>query len=238
MHRWCGPLRGRANPRRRRAGKCERSQYSRTCSRRRPSRSKRPSGNGSRSSPAEAAKPRGAPSRIRWTRQATQKEQVMSFEEMAESAKSAGPAGRIQVRRKPRARRHERRRAMVRRQGRVRYSRTSTNPSKAVGRLDDDENGVVLLILSDLGQRELLTVNEFGLYSLIFRAGSRGQALKWVTSTVLPRFPRPEGTRTRRLIGLLDDEVDYERWLLGARFWTPRSSPSKCSVSASISSSR
>jgi len=41
------------------------------------------------------------------------------------------------------------------------------NPSQAVGRLDDDESGIAT-IDTTAGPRELLTVNESGVYSLAF----------------------------------------------------------------------
>ena len=78
---------------------------------------------------------------VSMTRQASEKEHVMSFEEMAENAKSPGLADRIQVRRKPGSRRHEGRRAMVRGQGSVRDPRSLESPSMAVVRLDEDEKG-------------------------------------------------------------------------------------------------
>ena len=61
------------------------------------------------------------------------------------------------------------------------------DPSKAVDRLDEDETGTTS-IRTTVGQRELLTVNEFGLYSLIFtsRKPEAKRFRKWVTSEVLP----------------------------------------------------
>lgn len=62
-----------------------------------------------------------------------------------------------------------------------------SNTSDAVSRLDDDEKLVSVLPIA--GQnRELLTVNESGLYSLIFtsRKPSAKAFKKWVTSEVLP----------------------------------------------------
>ena len=60
-------------------------------------------------------------------------------------------------------------------------------------------------------------MNESGLYSLIFtsRKPEAKRFRKWVTSTSCPRFARPAATRDHGgYIGLKDDEVDYERWLL------------------------
>lgn len=61
------------------------------------------------------------------------------------------------------------------------------NPSQAVGRLDEDERGITT-IYTTAGARELLTVNESGLYSLIFtsRKPDAKRFRKWVTGQVLP----------------------------------------------------
>jgi prophage antirepressor-like protein len=62
-----------------------------------------------------------------------------------------------------------------------------SNPSMAVGRLDDDEGGISS-IDTPSGTQEMLTVNESGLYSLIFksRKPEARRFKKWVTSVVLP----------------------------------------------------
>ena len=62
------------------------------------------------------------------------------------------------------------------------------DPSKAVDRLDDDETGTTSIRTTPGGPRELLTVNELGLYSLIFtsRKPEAKRFRKWVTSEVLP----------------------------------------------------
>ena len=61
------------------------------------------------------------------------------------------------------------------------------DPSMAVSRLDDDERGTTS-VGTTAGPRELLTVNELGLYSLIFtsRKPEAKRFRKWVTSEVLP----------------------------------------------------
>ena len=63
----------------------------------------------------------------------------------------------------------------------------------------------------------MLTVNEFGLYSLIFtsRKPEAKRFRKWVTGTVLPEIRKTGSYQgPGGYIGLKDDEVDYERWLL------------------------
>ena len=59
--------------------------------------------------------------------------------------------------------------------------------SKAVSRLDDDERGTTT-VRTPGGPQEVLTVNESGLYSLIFtsRKPEAKRFRKWVTSEVLP----------------------------------------------------
>ncbi len=68
------------------------------------------------------------------------------------------------------------------------------NTSKAVSRLDNDEKLVSLLVIS--GQnREMLCINESGLYTLILRS-NKPQAKtfrKWVTSEVLPTIRKTGG---------------------------------------------
>ena len=62
-----------------------------------------------------------------------------------------------------------------------------TDASKAVSRLDDDEKLIRTMFVS--GQnREILTINESGLYSLIMtsRKAEAKKFKKWVTSEVLP----------------------------------------------------
>ena len=61
------------------------------------------------------------------------------------------------------------------------------DPSKAVDRPEEDETGTTT-IRTTAGPREMLTVNESGLYSLIFtsRKAEAKRFRKWVTSEVLP----------------------------------------------------
>jgi hypothetical protein len=61
------------------------------------------------------------------------------------------------------------------------------DPSKAVSRIDDDERGTTT-VRTPGGPQEVLTVNESGLYSLIFtsRKAEAKRFRKWVTSEVLP----------------------------------------------------
>jgi prophage antirepressor-like protein len=61
------------------------------------------------------------------------------------------------------------------------------NISDALSRLDDDEKGIALIDTLG-GVQEMLTVNESGLYSLIFssRKAEARPFRKWVTSEVLP----------------------------------------------------
>ena len=91
------------------------------------------------------------------------------------------------------------------------------DPSKAVDRLDEDETGTTT-IRTTVGPRELLTVNESGVYSLIFtsRKPEAKRFRKWVTSEVLPEIRKTGGYRRREteFIGLSGERVEYERWLL------------------------
>ncbi len=61
------------------------------------------------------------------------------------------------------------------------------NNRKATSRLDDDEKGVTISNTPG-GNQEMTTVNESGLYTLIFRSrkASAKRFRKWVTSEVLP----------------------------------------------------
>jgi prophage antirepressor-like protein len=67
------------------------------------------------------------------------------------------------------------------------------DPSKAVGRLEEDETGTTT-IRTTAGPRELLTVNESGLYSLIFTASPKPSASERVTNEVRPPSGRPGDT--------------------------------------------
>ena len=90
------------------------------------------------------------------------------------------------------------------------------DPSKTVDRLDEDEIGTTS-IRTTSGPREMLTVNESGVYSLVFtsRKPEAKRFRKWVTGTVLPEIRKTGSYQgPGGYIGLKDDEVDYERWLL------------------------
>jgi prophage antirepressor-like protein len=78
------------------------------------------------------------------------------------------------------------------------------DPSKAVDRLDADETGTTS-IRTTSGSRELLTINESGLYSLIFtsRKPEAKRFRKWVTSEVLPAI-----RKTGRYCGYSADDPD------------------------------
>jgi BRO family, N-terminal domain len=149
-------------------------------------------------------------------RQASEKEQVMPSEETPENANSAGLPTEFKFDESPV-------RAVVK-DGEPWFVAKDVcdildigDPSKAVDRLDEDETGTTS-IRTTAGSRELLTVNESGVYSLVFtsRKPEAKRFRKWVTSTVLPEIRKtgsyhgPDGG----YIGLKGDEVDYERWLL------------------------
>jgi prophage antirepressor-like protein len=78
------------------------------------------------------------------------------------------------------------------------------NPSQAVGRLEDDEKGITT-IYTPGGPQEALTVNESGLYSLIFtsRKPEAKRFRKWVTSEVLPAI-----RETGRYVGYSEKDPD------------------------------
>jgi hypothetical protein len=78
------------------------------------------------------------------------------------------------------------------------------NPSQAVGSLDEDEKGITTTYTLG-GPQELLTVNESGLYSLIFasRKPEAKRFRKWVTSEVLPAI-----RQTGRYVGYSDKDPD------------------------------
>jgi len=149
------------------------------------------------------------------TRQASEKEPVMSFEEMAESAKSAGLPTEFKFDESPVR--------VVMKEGEPWFVAKDIceilgldNPSMAVSRLDDDERGVSNVDTTE-GKREMLTVNESGLYALIFtsRKPEAKRFRKWVTGTVLPEIRKTGSYQgPGGYIGLTGDEVDYERWLL------------------------
>ena len=91
-----------------------------------------------------------------------------------------------------------------------------SDTSKAVERLDDDERGTNI-VRTPGGPQTMLTVNESGLYALIFtsRKPEAKRFRKWVTSTVLPEIRKAGSYQgADGYIGLQGYEVDYERWLL------------------------
>ena len=90
------------------------------------------------------------------------------------------------------------------------------NPSQAVARLDEDEKGITTTYTTG-GARECLTVNESGLYSLIFtsRKPEAKRFRKWVTGEVLPAI-----RQTGRYVGYSEKDPDpITVWakLLGVR---------------------
>jgi prophage antirepressor-like protein len=91
------------------------------------------------------------------------------------------------------------------------------NPSQAVGRLDDDEKGITNTYTT-AGTREMLAVNESGVYSLVFtsRKPEAKRFRKWVTSEVLPEIRKTGGYRRpeTEFVGLSGERIEYERWLL------------------------
>ncbi len=62
-----------------------------------------------------------------------------------------------------------------------------SNPSQAVGKLEDDEKALTSMNTVG-GQQQVLIVNETGLYTLILRSRKPGAIAfrRWVTRTVLP----------------------------------------------------
>ena len=91
------------------------------------------------------------------------------------------------------------------------------DPSKTVERLDPDEVGTNS-IRTTAGTREMLTVNESGVYSLVFtsRKPEAKRFRKWVTSEVLPEIRKTGGygRAETQFAGLSGERVEYERWLL------------------------
>jgi prophage antirepressor-like protein len=91
------------------------------------------------------------------------------------------------------------------------------DPSKTVERLDPDEVGTNS-IRTTAGTREMLTVNESGVYCLVFtsRKQEAKRFRKWVTSEVLPEIRKTGGYRRSetQFAGLSGERVEYERWLL------------------------
>lgn len=101
------------------------------------------------------------------------------------------------------------------------------NPRHAVGRLDDDEKGVVS---NDTlgGSQELSTISESGLYSLVMssRKAEAKQFKRWVTHDVLPTIRKtgryeapsqaaPAEPQTRE--EMLVEALQHGRWFMSAR---------------------
>jgi prophage antirepressor-like protein len=91
------------------------------------------------------------------------------------------------------------------------------DPRMALSRLDEDEKDTTSVgTTSD--PREMLTVNEPGIYSLVFtsRKPEAKRFRKWVTSEVLPEIRKTGGYRRpeTQFAGLSGERVEYERWLL------------------------
>jgi prophage antirepressor-like protein len=91
------------------------------------------------------------------------------------------------------------------------------DPSKAVSRIDDDERGTTTVRTAG-GPQEMLTLNESGVYSLVFtsRKPEAKRFRKWVTSEVPPEIRKTGGYRRpeTQFAGLSGERVEYERWLL------------------------
>jgi hypothetical protein len=91
------------------------------------------------------------------------------------------------------------------------------DPSMALSRLDEDEKDTTSVGTTS-GPREMLTVNESGVYSLVFtcRKPEAKRFRKWVTSEALPEIRKTGGYRRAEteFAGLSGERVEYERWLL------------------------
>jgi BRO family, N-terminal domain len=113
------------------------------------------------------------------------------------------------------------------------------DPSKAVSRIDDDERGTTTVRTAG-GPQEVLTLNESGVYSLVFtsRKPEAKRFRKWVTSEVLPEIRNTGGYRRpeTEFAGLSGERVEYEAGFWSGRSSTLSSSPSGCRASASITS--
>lgn len=68
------------------------------------------------------------------------------------------------------------------------------NPRQAVAKLDDDERGVTTMDTLG-GRQQVSTINESGLYSLIFssRKAEAQRFKKWITSVVIPSIRQHGG---------------------------------------------
>lgn len=110
------------------------------------------------------------------------------------------------------------------------------NNRNATARLDDDEKGASI-VRTPSGEQSMTTVNESGLYNLIFqsRKPEAKKFRKWVTGEILPSIrktgryeastvsPHTEqglAVRPRRRRGLLvDAELTNLLWLIGESLW-------------------
>ena len=164
----------------------------------------------------------------------------MSFEEMAESAKSAGLPTEFKFDESPVR--------TVIKDGEPWFVAKDVceildleDPSMTVSRLEEDQRGKAN-VCTPGGQQQMLTVSESGLYSLIFtsRKPEAKRFRKWIASEVLPSIRKTGGYQIPEA-ALSASRAMRSTTSVGsssALFSTPRSSPSKCSASASISSSR
>lgn len=92
------------------------------------------------------------------------------------------------------------------------------NPWDALGRLDEDDLGITEVIDSLGRTQKMKTVNESGLYQLIFQSRTNGAKAfkKWVTSEVLPQirktgsYERPKTLEERSLELIQDLTAELE----------------------------
>ena len=86
------------------------------------------------------------------------------------------------------------------------------DPSKAVSRIDDDERGTTTVRTAG-GPQEMLTLNESGVYSLVFtsRKPEAKRFRKWVTSEVPPEIRKTGGYRRpeTQFAGLSGERVEW-----------------------------
>lgn len=91
-----------------------------------------------------------------------------------------------------------------------------TNPRNATARLDDDEKGVHTVDTST-GKKDIVIINESGLYSIILtsRKESAKRFKKWVTSEVLPAIRKSGGyTTAEEVTHQVKDAFRFGRWLM------------------------
>ncbi|WP_339195181.1 BRO family protein [Aeribacillus sp. FSL W8-0870] len=91
------------------------------------------------------------------------------------------------------------------------------NSRDALGRLDEDEKGVVLIDTPG-GKQQMLCVNEAGLYSLILgsRKPEAKQFKRWVTHEVLPSIRKHGAYMTEDVLERSIQDPDYMIGLLTA----------------------